>query len=92
MALEDTPGGIIFASRQLMNGWTVMDRLGEITVPALVMAGQDDFVFPPECQRELAAGIPGARLKMIPRAGHNPHDEQAAVVMRAIREFIPAAS
>lgn len=83
---------LIFASRHLMNGWTVMDRLGEITVPTLVMAGQDDFVFPPECQRELAAGIPGARLKIIPRAGHNPHDERAAVVMRAIRDFIPAAS
>ncbi len=29
-----------------------MDRLGEITAPTLVMAGRDDFLFPPECQRE----------------------------------------
>ena len=84
------PEPFIFASRHLMKGWTVMDRLGEIAVPTLVMAGQDDFVFPPECQRELAAGIAGARLEMIPRAGHNPHDEQSAVVMQALRDFIPA--
>jgi len=84
------PEPFIFASRHLMKGWTVMDRLGEIAVPTLVMAGQDDFVFPPECQRELAAGIAGARLEIIPRAGHNPHDEQSAVVMQALRDFIPA--
>jgi proline iminopeptidase len=57
------PEALIFAGRHLLRGWTVMDRLGEITVPTLVMAGRDDFVFPPECQLELAAGIPGARLR-----------------------------
>lgn len=82
------PEALVFAGRHLLKGWTVMDRLEEITVPTLVMAGRDDFVFPPECQRELAAGIPDARLHIIERAGHNPHDEQAAEVMRAVRDFI----
>ena len=36
----------------------------------------------------LHAGIPGARLELIERAGHNPHAEQPAPVMRAIRDFI----
>jgi proline iminopeptidase len=85
------PEALIHASRTLMPGWSVMDRLGEIAVPTLVIAGADDFVFPPECQRELAAGIPGAQLRLIERAGHNPHDEQTDVVMEAIRAFIPAA-
>jgi proline iminopeptidase len=84
------PEAFIFGGRHLLNGWTVMDRLAEITVPTLVMAGRDDFVFPPECQRELAAGIPTARLQIIERAGHNPHDEQTAEVMQALRDFIPA--
>jgi pimeloyl-ACP methyl ester carboxylesterase len=82
------PEALIFAGRHLVKGWTVMDRLGEISVPTLVMAGREDFVFPPECQRELAAGIPDARLQLIERAGHNPHDEKPAEVMRAITEFI----
>jgi len=80
----------IFASRRLVKGWTAMDRLGEITVPTLVMAGRNDGVFPPECQRELAAGIPNARLQLIDRAGHNPHSEQTAEVMAAIKHFLAA--
>jgi proline-specific peptidase len=84
------PQALIFAGRHLVKGWTVLDRLGEITVPTLVMAGSDDFVFPPECQRELADGIPNARLQIIDRAGHLPHSEQTAEVMAAIRHFLSA--
>jgi proline iminopeptidase len=84
------PEALIFAGRYLLKGWTVMDRLGEITVPTLVMAGRGDFVFPPEHQLELAAAIPHARLQIIERAGHNPHSEQPAEVMAAIRGFISA--
>lgn len=79
---------LVFGGRYLLKDWTVMDRLGEIAVPALVIAGRDDFLFPPECQRELAEGIPQARLQIIERAGHNPHSEQAAQVMAAIKDFI----
>jgi proline iminopeptidase len=81
----------IFAGRHLIKGWTVLDRLGGIEVPTLVMAGRDDFVFPPECQDELVAGIRGARLRLIARAGHNPQDEQPAEVMEAVSEFIGPA-
>jgi len=84
------PEAFIFAGRHVLKGWTVMDRLDQITVPTLVMAGRDDFVFPPECQLELAAGIPNARLQIIERAGHNPHDEQTAEVMQALRDLISA--
>ena len=79
---------LIFSGRHLLNGWTVMDRLGEITVPTLIVAGRDDFIFPPEHQRELAAAIPRAHLRLVERAGHNPHAEQPAEVMQAIRDFI----
>ena len=67
-----------------------MDRLGEITVPTLVMAGRDDFLFPPEHQVALAAGIPHARLKIIERAGHNPHEERPAEVLAAVADFVRA--
>ena len=86
------PEALIFAGRHLLRGWTVMDRLGDITVPTLVMAGRDDFVFPPAHQLELAAGIPHARLQIIERAGHNPHSEQPAEVMAAVRDFVSAGS
>jgi proline iminopeptidase len=82
------PEALIFAGRHLLNGWTVMDRLGEITVPTLVMAGRDDFLFPPEHQVELATGIPNARLEIVERAGHNAHSERPAEVMASVRAFI----
>jgi proline-specific peptidase len=78
----------IFAGSHLLEGWTVTDRLGEITAPTLVIAGRDDLVFPPECQDELVSGIPRARLHIVQRAGHNPHDERTAEVMRAVRDFV----
>jgi proline iminopeptidase len=83
------PQAQIFGFSHLVKRWTVMDRLGEIKVPTLVMAGRDDFIFPPEHQAQLAAGIPNARLRIIEHAGHNPHDERTADVMDAVREFIP---
>jgi pimeloyl-ACP methyl ester carboxylesterase len=82
------PEALIFAGRHLLEGWSVMDRLGEIAGPTLVIAGRDDFLFPPEHQREMASAIPQARLLLVDRAGHNPHTEQPAVVMPALRDFL----
>ena len=83
---------LVFAGRHLFPGWSVMHRLGEIRAPTLVIAGRDDFLFPPEHQAQLAAGIPGARLEIVERAGHNPHAEQPAVVMEAVRRFLAAST
>lgn len=82
------PEALTFAARELMPGWSVMDRLGQIGVPTLVMAGRDDFIFPPKHQAELAGGIPGARLVIIDGAGHNPQMEQPQPVLAGVREFI----
>lgn len=91
-ATKARPEALIFAGRHLLPGWTVMDRLGEIAAPTLVMAGRDDFLFPPEHQVMLAAGIPGARLELIERAGHNPHAERPMEVMTTIRDFLGAGA
>lgn len=86
------PEALIFAANHFLKGWTVMDRLGEIQVPTLVIAGREDFQFPPEHQEALAAGIPNARLVIIDRAGHNPHDERPAEVLRWVRDFLTTES
>ncbi len=79
-----------FAFGQFLPGWTVMDRLGEITTPTLILAGAYDFIFPPEHQAELAARIPNAQLKIIDCAGHNPQMEKPEEVIQAIRDFVRA--
>jgi len=86
------PEALIFAGRHLLPGWSVMDRLGEITAPTLVIAGRDDFIFPPAHQRELAAGIPNATLRLVDDAGHNAHAEQQRVVIGALRAFLDAGA
>jgi proline iminopeptidase len=83
------PEALIFGG-QMMRGWSVMDRLGEIAVPTLVIAGHDDFLFPPESQALLAAGIQDAQLRIIERAGHNPQSERRAETLRAVVEFLAA--
>ncbi|MCQ4360649.1 alpha/beta hydrolase [Mycobacterium gordonae] len=45
-------------------------RLGEITVPTVVMVGAADRTTPPSHSRRMADGIPGARLVTVPDAGH----------------------
>ncbi|MFZ0534302.1 MAG: alpha/beta hydrolase [Anaerolineales bacterium] len=86
------PETFVYSESHFLKGWTVMDRLGEIKVPTLVMAGREDFIYPPEHQEELAAAIPNARLVIIDRAGHNPHDEQPAETLKAVREFLADAN
>ena len=85
------PEALIFGYSQLLKGWTVMDRLGEIRAPTLVMAGRYDFLFPPEHQAILADRLPNAKLVLIERAGHNPQMERPAEIIRAIRDFMAAA-
>jgi proline iminopeptidase len=82
------PKTLAFACRHLIPGWNVVDRLHEIEAPTLVMAGREDFVFPPESQRQLVDAIPNAQLHIVERAGHNPHSERTEEVMRAVGEFM----
>lgn len=82
------PEALIFGYGQMLQGWTVMDRLGEIKVPTLVTAGRYDFLFPPEHQAILADRIPNARLELIEAAGHNPQMEQTEITIEIIRSFL----
>lgn len=45
-------------------------RLGEIAVPTLVLHGDEDPLFPLPHGEALAREIPGARLVVLPRTGH----------------------
>jgi len=85
------PEALIFGYGQLLQGWTVMDRLSEIRVPTQVLAGRYCFLFPPEHQAILADRLPNARLELVECAGHNPQIEQPDVTMGIIRSFLAEA-
>jgi 3-oxoadipate enol-lactonase len=64
--------------------------LGKIRCPTLVMVGEEDTATVPAKSEEIAAGIPGARLVHIPRAGHmSPIDAPEAVTAQ-LRSFLEA--
>ncbi|NVO13423.1 MAG: alpha/beta fold hydrolase [Rhodoplanes sp.] len=45
-------------------------RMGEIRTPTFVVCAADDILTPPHLSEELAAGIPGAHLALVPWGGH----------------------
>ena len=66
--------------------WRLNERWKVSTL--LVLAGRDDFQYPPRHQQELASAIQGARLVLIDEAGHNAPHERPEEVMAAVREFL----
>jgi pimeloyl-ACP methyl ester carboxylesterase len=67
-------------------------RLAEFTLPALVIGAEDDMAIPPEESRLLAAGLPDARLAIVPGAGHMACMENPVVVNRELHSFLAELS
>ena len=66
----------------------VRARLGEITAPTLVAVGELDEETPPAYAEALAAAISGARLAVIPGAGHYTPLEAPDALNRLLRDHI----
>ena len=62
--------------------------LGEIKCPTLVLTGDNDDLTTPEMAREIAGGIPGARLTIVRDSGHLSTLEQPAAVNAALAEWL----
>jgi 3-oxoadipate enol-lactonase len=58
-----------------------------VTVPALVLVGDQDRAFI-QPSRDLAGAIPGARLVVVPDAGHSPQFENPRAWRAAMLEFL----
>jgi pimeloyl-ACP methyl ester carboxylesterase len=66
----------------------VRNRLAKITVPTLVVWGGNDEIIPLEQGRAYAAGIPGAKLTIVPECGHGPAIEKPAEYLAVALPFI----
>jgi 3-oxoadipate enol-lactonase len=64
------------------------DRAAGISVPTLVLCGEEDKVTPRALSEELASLIPGARLETVAGAGHISNLERPAEFNRLAEEFI----
>ncbi|CAN5681268.1 hypothetical protein BH18ACT15_BH18ACT15_14190 [soil metagenome] len=70
--LAGTRADVIFDLVRCLRAFDVGKRLGEVTVPVLVVAGSHDRLTIPEASRYLAEHLADARLVVLDRCGHLP--------------------
>jgi pimeloyl-ACP methyl ester carboxylesterase len=78
----------LYGGEQVSYDPKLRGRLHRITVPVLVLAGEQDGIVPLGYQHVLADSFPHATFRAIPEAGHFPHIEQPGAVFGAIGEFV----
>jgi pimeloyl-ACP methyl ester carboxylesterase len=66
------------------NAFDVMDRVGTIAIPTLILVGANDRMTPPKYATFLQQAIAGSELAVIDGAGHLPHLERTNIVNDAI--------
>jgi pimeloyl-ACP methyl ester carboxylesterase len=86
--VSDFPGADYLARERdrAPRDWIVPDRLREISAPTLVMVGQREMPGFRGFADEAASSIPGARLEVLPDAGHLLPLEHPQAVGRLIVE------
>lgn len=88
MAWETGPDAFIRQQRAIMARPDSRPSLAAIGCPTLVLVGDSDQLTPPELSEEMAGGIPGARLVIIPGSGHLSTIEQPDLVTQALLEWL----
>ncbi len=63
-------------------------RLHRIAAPTLLIWGESDGIVPPQYAGDFKAGIPQARVQIIPQAGHLPQFEQTDRAAETIEAFL----
>ncbi|MFE1798741.1 MULTISPECIES: bifunctional 3-oxoadipate enol-lactonase/4-carboxymuconolactone decarboxylase PcaDC [unclassified Streptomyces] len=89
--VRTTDPGCYIAACEALAAFDIRADLGRIGVPTLVLVGSDDQVTGPAEARTLVAGIPDARLAVVPGASHLvPVEQPAAVTDLLVRHFSTA--
>lgn len=89
--MGDRLGGAVFLRQSRLARPDFDTRLGEITCPTLVVAAAQDALRSVAESAEIAAGIPGARLRVIEGSGHMLPVEAPEELARLILDFVPPA-
>ncbi len=81
-------GSIWRAVNGVLERHSIHEQLREIAVPTLVVVGDVDLGTPPAMAERIARAITGAKLIVVPRAGHCSTLEQPTIVNAAIGGFL----
>jgi len=80
--------GVLAIGRGIFSRKSLLDRLGEIKAPTLIIVGEEDRSRPPHEARKMAELIPGARVEVLPEAGHISNLEQPERVNSLLLSFL----
>ncbi len=83
-----TEPNMLYRDLAACNIFDVMPRLGEISLPTLIICGTEDRLTPVKYSEYLHHQIAGSTLRIIPQAGHYVFREQPEAVNRAIEEWM----
>jgi pimeloyl-ACP methyl ester carboxylesterase len=75
-------------SNQVLWGADMRAVAAGVRVPTLVLVGERDTITPPPLSEQLANLIPGARLAVIPGAGHLSNEEDPDAFDRLLAAFL----
>ena len=84
---SDSRTGAAVASRLRRDGYDWRAALADLSVPTLVMHGEDDLL-PPAVARALVQLLPNARLALVPGAGHMPFWEAPETFFPLVEQFL----
>jgi 3-oxoadipate enol-lactonase len=90
--MENHPRGITRALGGVIERKPIYAELGKIAVPTLVVVGDEDVATVPAKAERIAAAIAGARLVVIPGAGHTSSVEQPDLVNAALEGFLASVT
>ncbi len=86
--MAETRPAVLHGDFLACDEFDVMARLGEISVPVLVVCGADDKLTPVKYSEYLRNHIAGARLATVPAAGHMVMLERPEAFTNALAEFV----
>jgi len=90
MAQETGPDAFVRQQQAIMTRPDCRPLLPSIRCPTLVLVGDGDELTPPALSEEIAAGIAGAHLVVVPDCGHLSTLERPEAVSRALIEWLSA--
>lgn len=70
--------------------YDVRDRLPELSIPTLILAGRYDWVTPLTQSQLIDQLLPNSTLVIFDNSGHMPHIEENAKFLAAVRDFAAA--
>jgi pimeloyl-ACP methyl ester carboxylesterase len=88
MSAETGPEAFIRQLKAIMSRPDSRSMLGSIRCPTLVLVGDADLATPPDLSQEIADGVAGAKLVVVPNCAHLSTLEQPEPVNAALIEWL----